>query len=370
MPVGLIGAVKNYIWEVKKMSEDFIFKVEKVALHLVDRDLDSPRFSKQVIELAAIDSKEDIEALDNFFSGHLKDIWKSVEASRTRAVKFTKDSQVKSFYQTLNKDPSKFFQLSKDMAKLLFKVSKSRATTSGLLMVLWFRKVGIRRKFLALLKLDPGPSDKITLRQDEEKDVLLGLAVRHIEQALPDPGAQVLKWTVVPHPTRPAFHAKVKDKEGKGVARYFVDFIGCVVKPNEKEQIVSLLEFLPTYIKKHHPDIDDKIAVNDLIFQLEQTGIITPEVTAEEMNDMEVFKDFKKQVFLKELKKSSAAELYISSRVLRATKIQYQLPGNIIIKGPRAVMEGLLDITNINGDKKICIRTSRFDETEDKSYVW
>ena len=48
------------------MNDEFV--VEKVVLHLVDRDLAGPRFAEQEIDLAAFTTPEDTDALEAFFS--------------------------------------------------------------------------------------------------------------------------------------------------------------------------------------------------------------------------------------------------------------------------------------------------------------
>jgi hypothetical protein len=334
------------------------FVVERVALHLVDRELDGPRFAEQEIDLAAFTAPEDVEALRDFFSGHLGKAWSARESRQTRAASFRQPSDMQGDYRKLDEDISGFFTRSRHMAQRLYDASQGTRASAGLLMVLWFRKAGDERRFLGLFKMDPGTSDRITLRRDEEGDLLLDLAVRRIEQVLPDPRDSVLKWAVVPHPTRLAFDVKVRDQEGGGdPAQYFMRFLGCEAKPSEREQLRDLLGLLPEYASKHHRDQDWEAGVRDVIQALEREAVITPEAVVQTIEEMDVFDGFQKRVFRDEMARSQAKELYASPRVLRTTKIRYRLPSGITIEGPRAVMESLVRIVPLNGDEEFRIRT-------------
>jgi hypothetical protein len=271
------------------------------------------------------------------------------------------------YYEELVQDTSQFFQRSRDLAQRLYDVSRGRRTSPGLLMVLWFRKTGDDRQFLGLFKMDPGRSHKITLRQDEIGNILLDLAVRHIEQALPDPNDRVLKWAVIPHPTRPAFDVKVKDQEtGADPAQYFMAFLGCEARPSEKQQVRSLLEALPTYAQEYHAEEDWEAAVRDVVEELEEEPAITPEVVVEKIQELRVLDGFQEKAFRDKLAAFEVEDLYISSIVLRAAKVQYRLPSGIIIKGPRAPMESLVQVASLDGDIEFRIRTPSYE----KSYVY
>jgi nucleoid-associated protein YejK len=341
------------------MNDEFV--VERVVLHLVNRELDDPRFAEQEIDLAAFTTPEDTYALETFFSGHLAKVWSAQESRRTRAASFKQPSEMQQHYQKLGQDISQFFLRSRQMAKRLYDASQGTRASAGVLMVLWFRKVDDERNFLGLFKMDPGRSDKITVRQDKEGELLLDLAVRHIEQALPDPSDMVLKWAVIPHPTRSPFDVKVRDQEGGGdPAQYFMDFLGCETKPTEQEQLHSLLDCLPAYASEHHGDEDWKTGVDEVIEELGKKRIITPEVVVETIQEKGIFDGFQEQVFKDEMAHSKAKELYVSPAVLRTTKIQYRLPSGIVIKGPRAAMESLVQIASLNGDKEFRIRTPSY----------
>ena len=343
------------------------FSIERVALHLVDRQLPGPQFAEQEVDLAAFHRPEDVEALESFFSGHLDKIWTAREGRRTRAASFGELADMRRYYEELTEDTMQFFQRSRDMAQRLYDVSRGRRTSPGLLMVLWFRATGDERQFLGLLKMDPGRSDKITLRQDEVGSVLLDLAVRHIEQALPDPSDRVLKWAVIPHPTRPAFDVKVKDEEsGADPAQYFMAFLGCEAKPSERQQARGLLEALPIYAQEYHAEEDWEAAVREVVEELEEEPLITPEVVVEKIQELGVLEGFQEQAFRDKLVGFGAGELYVSSAILRVAKLQYRLPSGIIIKGPHAAMESLVQIVSMDGDTEFRIRTPSYE----KSYVY
>ena len=343
------------------------FSVERVALHLVDRQLPGPQFAEQEVDLAAFHRPEDVEALQGFFSGHLNEVWMAQEGRRTRAASFTELADMRQYYEELLRDTPQFFQRSRDMAQRLHDVSRGRRTSRGLLMVLWLRSTGDERQFLGLFKMDPGRSDKITLRQDEVGNVLLDLAVRHIEQALPDPGDRILKWAVIPHPTRPAVEFKVKDQEsGAAPAQYFMTFLGCEARPSEKQQARGILEALPTYAQEYHAEEDWETAVREVVEELEEEPVITPEVVVEIIQELDVLDGFQEVAFRDKLVEFEAEELYVSSAILRAAKVQYRLPSGIIIKGPRAAMESLIQIVPMDGDIEFRIRTPSYK----KSYVY
>jgi len=178
------------------------FTVERVAIHLVDRTMRGRQFAESETDLAAFTHPEDIKALRAFFFGHLGKVWKAREGRRTFAARLSTLADMRRYYDGLLHDTSKFFERSRDIARRLYDASQGRRALRGLLMVLWFRAKGDKRQFLGLFKMDPGLSDKIALQQDEAGNALLDLAVRHIEQALPDPRDRVLKWAIIPHPKR------------------------------------------------------------------------------------------------------------------------------------------------------------------------
>jgi len=341
------------------------FSVERVALHLVDRKMPGPQFAKGEIDLTVFTHPEDIKALQTFFSGHLNKVWAAREGRKTFAAHFSESADMHRYYKELSQDTSSFFKRSCDIAQRLHDASQKRRASRGLLMVLWFRVSGDKRQFLGLFKMDPGRSEKITLQQDEAGNVLLNLAVRHIEHALPDPRDRVLKWAVIPHPTRRAFDIKAKDEEsGADPARYFVDFLDCKPRPSEKEQAHGLIKALTTYAQECHTDEDWETAVHDLITELTKEPVITPTVVVKKVEEIGVLEGFQEEVFRDTLG-DLAEDLYISSSTLRATKIQYKLPSGIIIKGPRGVVESLVQIVPTDGEVEFRIRATSYK----RSYV-
>ena len=55
---------------------DTDFNVERVALHLINKKYDKLNLADHEVDLGAFTSKEDIDAVKKFFSGHLQVVWK------------------------------------------------------------------------------------------------------------------------------------------------------------------------------------------------------------------------------------------------------------------------------------------------------
>ena len=207
--------------------------IDKVALHLVDTSLDGPILSKEEINLSSPDKAEDIKVLNDFFKGHIERIWLDKESQKTCAASFKESSDVRDFYAKIIENRSQFFKHTCEMARQLYVASPNTAS-KGILMILLFSVGTESSPFLGLLKMDPGRKDTITLEEDNEGNILLDLAVRTIKQALPDPrGEKILKWAVIPHPSRRTFDLKVKDEQGgTDRAKYFMKFLGCEERPS------------------------------------------------------------------------------------------------------------------------------------------
>jgi nucleoid-associated protein YejK len=342
------------------------FHVERIALHLVDRSLSEPRFSRREIDLSAYDRPEDRQALAEFFAGHLEDVWKAEESLRTRTAFLDADSQVKSCYLELLGNLDRFFDISHHLAQRLHDVSKGVTSAKGLLMVIWFQRQGYEQPFLGLFKMDHGPAEKIILHMEEAEEFLLDLAVQHIDQALPDPGGRVQKWAVLPHPNRPAFDVKVKDETSSSEpAQFFMKFLGAKATLSEKRQAGVLLEAMHAYAEKRHPGQDWKEALIEAADRLEKYPVITPAVVVQVMEETSGMENFQRDKFLSILAGMNASDLNISSAALRSSKILYSLPSGIILRGPRQVMESLVELVAVDGETEFRIRT----KTYKKSYV-
>ena len=332
------------------MKEEF--SIERVALHLVDRNMAQPGLATGEINLEVFDRARDREVLRSFFSGHLNKVWTTAEGRRTFAAKFDRSSVMRQYYQELSRDTSSFFERSCDIARRLHSSSQKRRASRGLLMVLWFQVSEDERPFLGLFKMDPGRSERVALQQDEAGNVLLRLAVRYIEQALPDPRDRVLKWAVIPHPTRRAFDVKAKDEQGgSDPAQYFIDFLDCKCRPSEKKHAHGLLRALSGYAQEQHATEDWRTAVYELVQELGDEPVITPDVVVKKVEETGVLEGFQEQAFREKLADFEAEDLYISSSSLRAVKIQYDLSNGIVIRGPRDVMESLVQIVPVNGEE-------------------
>ena len=332
------------------------FQVERAALHLVDRNDEQAQLAEGEIDLTAFDSEE-LKTIRAFFNGHLNQVWKAQEGRKTVAGTF-KSEAMSQHYQAVLGDPASFFDHSCQIAQRLHEVSKKVRASTGLLMVLWFRVRGEEQAFLGLFKMDPGDTERIALQQDEAGNLLLDLAVQRIQQTLPDPRDKLLKWAIIPHPTRTTFDVKAKDEQGGAdPAEYFMEFLDCHSVASEKNQAKALIKTFDTYAREHHADEDWEPGVVSLLSELETEPKITPEVVLEKVEEAEIFDDFQEGSFLETLEKHKAKELNISSRQFRAIKIEYRLENGITIKGPRSVMENIVKIVAVDGESEFRIRT-------------
>jgi len=338
------------------------YQVDRVALHLVSKD--GAQLAKEEILLGDF-SLEDQKSIQEFFAAHLKHIWNAGEARTTCSAQFQATSEIQKYYENLRLDQAKFFSYSGEMAKLLQKAAQKTRASAGVLMVLWLRTDGDDRSFLALLKLEPARADKIALSQSNGK-LLLKLAVRHIDQALPEPGDQVLKWAITPHPNRSAYQVKVRDEEGKELAQYFMKFLGCDARLSERKQIERILQIIPDYTREHHRKVDLSTVVPTVLADLEQVATITPDVVIDKIKENKAFKNFSEDNFRKELEQAKISDMSVSADALRATKLQYKLPSGIIIKGPRAVMESQIKMVSVGNEVEFRIRSTKQYE---KTYV-
>ena len=104
----------------------------------------------------------------------------------------------------------------------------------------------------------------------------------------------------------------------------------------------------------------------ELVQELGDEPVITPDVVVKKVEETGALEDFQEQAFREKLAAFEAEDLYISSSSLRAVKIQYDLSNEIVIKGPRDVMESLVQIVPVNGEEvEFRIRAASYR----KSYV-
>jgi hypothetical protein len=340
------------------------FQVERVALHLVDRKEEKPRLAPKEIDLTVFDPDE-AKVIHDFFSGHLNKVWGAREGRRTFAASFKSDA-MSQHYEAISDDLSSFFERSCKIAKRLHTVSKSVPASTGLLMVLWLQVPGDKRPYLGLFKMDPGEAERITLPLDEAGNLLLNLAVERIKRVLPDPRDRVFKWAIIPHPTRASFDVKAKDEQG-GIdpAWYFMDFLDCRAVPSEKMQTRGLLRTLTAYAQERHADEDWEPAVHGLLDELVGQPVITPEVVMEAIEKVKVFEGFEPKPFLTKLGDNKSGDLKVTPNELRAIQIEYELDNGISIKGPRSVVENLVQVVPLDGESEFRIRTPGYK----KNYV-
>ena len=329
------------------------YQVNKVALHPVSKSQPQPATDEILLSKF---SASDQQAIQDFFAGHLKHIWSASEARTTSSAQFNGNSDIKKYYQDLDSNPDNFFPHSRDMARLLNQAAKGTNASDGVLMVLWLTVDGDARSFLALIKMEPARADRIALTSKGKQ--LLDLAVKHIDAALPEPGDQVLKWAITPHPNRPSYNVKVRDEEGKELAQYFMNFLGCVPRLSEKKQIEKILEVLPDYAKRNHPRVAVDMVVPTVLDELEQALIITPDVVVNKIKETRRFRNFDEAKFRDEI-----GDLAVSANAWRATKLQYKLPSGIVIKGPRSVMENQVVVNDLGDEVEFRIRSPKNYET-------
>ena len=348
------------------MIETYV--VEKAALHLIDRTKAGAVCRPNEIDLVALQKNADFSVVNQFFSGHLDHVYTAEENQRTRSAVFEDQAVVSQFYKEIAADINRFYPRSCDLAQRLYDVSKKKRTSPGVLLILWFRKATNSTPFLALFKMDPGPSNTISLNQDNSGDLLLDLAIHHFEHSLPDESSRVLKWAITPHPNRSNYNVKVRDEQGgSDTSLYFMEFLGCAARLSEKDQGRALLDILPAYAQTTHPGEDCSEAVQSVLQELEAVPTITPALVFETAQRMNVLPNFQLDTFQAELAKQKSEDLNIPSTVLKSAKIEYSLPSGIVIKGPRATIEHLVEEIDLeDGSKELRIRTPSFE----RKYVY
>jgi hypothetical protein len=322
------------------------FIIERVALHYVDRAFGEPRLNPEEIDLAQFQTEEDQEAMADFLGGHLTNLWNAEESSRTLAGKFPEGAPLKEIYNDVKEQPDGFFEASQEVTRQLFNKAKGRSYSAGALVIVWFRPVGTKVPYLGLLKLDPGPSYKVMLSETKGEAALMELVVEHLTRALPDPRDPVLKWAIIPHPNRPGFDVKAKDRQGRAdLARYFIDFLGCETKPSEGEHVTGLLDALEAYVQTLPATVVPATALREVQAELEAEPIITTATVIEKLKRHDAFaEEFDAEALRRQLAKHEVADLAVRGSTLRRTKIEYRLPSGIIIRGPRAEMESLVQV--------------------------
>lgn len=336
------------------------FTVDRVAIHLVDRKLPAPRFSSRAVDLDSY-SPDDREALNRFFDGHLSRAWTAEEGARTRAAQLHEDSRVGAHFEALKGDPASFFERSRKMAQHLHDLARRKNTSPGLLMVLGFRRHGDRRRFLGLFKMDPGRTDAVTLREDATGQLLLELSVEHIDHALPDPEAGVLKWAILPHPTRPSFDVKVKDQEGPAdLARYFTDFLGCRPRRTEKQQLQVVLHLLEAYGREAHPDEDWKAAKDAVVQDLARTPHVTSE-TVQEALAHSGLEGVQTDRFRDMLREEDAEDLDFDGTELTGYKVRWELSNDVVIEAPWGAQD-LVRVRELDGEVEFCVRAAGYEK--------
>ncbi len=338
------------------------FDIERVAIHLVDRAHHAPRYAPGEVNLGRFSGTER-EAIDSFFDGHLNRVWQAGEGERTRAAALKPSSGVGEHFRQLGTSRADFFDRSKALADHLYQVASRRNTTPGLLMVLWFRCHGDPRSFLGLFKMDPGPSDLVTLRAGDGGQYLLDLAVEHVDQVLPLPETGVLKWAVLPHPTRPTFDAKLKDHEGdEDIALYFQDFLGCEPRLGPKRQVQVMVEELAAYAEAAHAGENWRAGVAATLDDLKQRDRVDLAAVEASLTARSGLRNVNTADLRRRLRGRQSADLDFPAKTLRLAKLRYTLDNGIVIRGPVDVMKSAVDVQPDGGGWRFVIRAGDYDE--------
>lgn len=343
------------------------FEIQRIAIHLVDKKdkkQKEPRYSKAEVKLGSYPQNQQ-GVIRSFLTGHIQNAWGAGESTKTRSANFQEPSSVHGFYEQLRGNGDEFFTVSKTLARNLYDLSPSTASR-GLLLVLWFTVSDIPHEFLGLFKLDPGRRDQIALDQ-----TLLELAVRSIEEALPEPGDRVLKWALIPHPpsvegTPSPFELKLRDiqQRGDGLAAYFEQFLGCVARPNVKQEIGAAFQVIEEYAKDHHPEQQDwQRNLEPFVWGLSKgKEAVTPEILADEVEKAALFTGFDRPALQTKLKESNAKAMNVAPARFRQVNIHYYLePSKIEIFGPVEAMEDKQQVREVPvaGGREIRIFTTR-----------
>lgn len=261
------------------------FDIQHIAIHLIDRDLDDPVLAEHEIDVERDFKKEDHRAVvADFLQRHLGTIWDDGKADD---ASLSSTSVVRGIAQSLFAEkPAGFLEQSKKLARLLHQEQRKRARASrGLLLVMQCTPTGQpARKHLAMIKLDPGDRDLLTL-QRRNGQILLELAVEHVDLALPEPGAALLKWAIVPHPADRRIGAKLRDKQNADNAAYFLTFLSATTRPKDPQAIEIIEDSAIQAIADQHPDVPlqkEKIteATEEIAEELGKGGEVSAEKVA------------------------------------------------------------------------------------------
>lgn len=342
------------------------FEIERIAIHLVDKESPGPtkaaRYSPKEV-VSGDYSPDDWQSIQTFLAGHLSRAFQAPEGTRSMPARFAPKSEIRRLYEDLSTHGTgRFFDHSKTMADRLFQVSPGNAS-KGLLLALWFRTDDDPRPLLGLFKLDPGKRDQIIL----ESDLLVRLAVEHINLALPESDEAVLKWALVPHPEQregePPF-VKVRDTQRPGaeLAIYFMKFLGCAQSPSARRQAQSVFEVLEAYGQEVHPKQNWRPRLGQLLKKLAPQEIVTPKSLVEAVKAAGVFTELKEEVLVTKLASSDAAALQVDGKILSEMHLTYILPSDIIIRGPVGAMRSLVQVDRVDGGYELRIKTPTYKE--------
>lgn len=336
------------------------FAIQRVAIHFVDKGKSTLTLSKAEVNRESY-APGDWKSIEDFLSQHLARAWDAEVSGQTRAAAFASKAPLQSAYAKLRKSPGTFFDVSVTTAENLFAASPATASP-GLLLALWFEAANAPQPFLGLFKLDPGERDQVKLKSDKAGQLLLDLAVEHIQWALPEPD-RVLKWALIPHPPAAGeplpFDLKLRDQQSDpDPAAYFAKFLGCQPRPSARQQVAAVFEVLGAYAEKVHPGRRWEPGVEPFVQALRAEQEITPKVVARQAK-AHVLPELDENAFLKRLEASRASGMSVSPALVRKVKIRYELPGDITIEGPAAAMASVTIEEKPDGSVEFRIPTTR-----------
>lgn len=329
------------------------YVAEKVALHLVDKKHKILKRSKAAQSVAGL--KEEVK---KFLNEHVEMICSADEERSVWSAHFRKGSRVQGWYNDLTKEPegdekpADFLKVSRALAKRLYEVSPDRASP-GLLMVLLFRLDD--SEFLGLFKLDP--FDEYMIELDDSNKDLFDFSVQDVEQALPRADSRrVLKCAVIRHPTRDDYDLKFRDKQNaREPAKYFREFLECPEWSSDRSQMQHVADIAKEYVekklkeKKLEPSELSR-TVPALVERLEERKeLVTADTVVETAREMGIVERKSDENELKDVMSKRLLDIHISGERVNFTRMAYQLPNDIVIKGPIADMKNLVHFSSLNG---------------------
>ncbi len=212
------------------------FKLERLAIHYVDRKIDQLRFA---------DGEQDLSALDvtitSFFIELLAKVWNALEQGSTSSARFANQSVTQQQVTNVLAGKTDFFEASKELAKHLYHKTPKTASPGLLATIRFTNQSGC--SYIGLLKI----------RYKDESFVralgsaLTQLRVEHVQNML---FKEIQKGAISPHPSKRGYDMKIIDEQIDEAPKYFKEFLGCKAKPSDAHQTKKLLPCIVQYGEK------------------------------------------------------------------------------------------------------------------------